>query len=247
MPDQLPAVLLQVWGVERAKVPSAMLRMASTRRLLRQAPGLRFRKLLGTGSGRSFTVRDADPRHWALLTVWDDDAPAARFLDGHPALDSWAAVSRERLDVHLRPLASRGRWSGTEPFGNPLPGKTFGPVAAITRARIRPRKALTFWRAVPPVSLDLRQTPGLQLAIGIGEAPVGLQGTFSLWDDAQSLNDFAHRRRPHVEAIRRTEQERWYVEELFARFAVTTVRGSYHGRSFEIDRGARPDADRPSP
>ena len=39
-----------------------------------------------------------------------------------------------------------------------------------------------FWRAVPPVSLDLAGRPGLRLAVGIGEAPVGLQGTFSLWE-----------------------------------------------------------------
>jgi hypothetical protein len=128
-----------------------------------------------------------------------------------------------------------------------LPRKASGPVAAITRARIRPRKAATFWRAVPPVSLDLHQVGGLQLAFGIGEAPIGLQGTFSLWDDAGALNAFAHQRSPHLEAIRRTEQEGWYVEELFARFEVRGVEGSYRGGTSEIGQRARPDLPRASP
>ena len=247
MPAQVPTVLLQVWGVDRAHVPSAALRMATSRALLARAPGLRFRKLLGTGSGRTFTVRDADPRHWALLTVWRDDEAAGRFLSGHRVLDSWAAISRERLDVHLHPLASRGRWSRVEPFGNPLPSKASGPVAAITRARIRPRKAATFWRAVPPVSLDLHQVGGLRLALGIGEAPIGLQGTFSLWDDTAALNAFAHQRRPHLEAIRRTGQEGWYAEELFARFQVRQVQGSYVGAAGRIGGDARPDLPPTSP
>ena len=72
--------------------------------------------------------------------------------------------------------------------------------------------------------------PGLRLAVGIGEAPIGLQGTFSLWDSPAALNDFAHRREPHVDAIRRTATEGWYAEELFARFEVLSVDGEFAGR-----------------
>ena len=60
---------LHVWGVPGRSVPTALLRMAADRRPLRRSPGLRFAKLMGTGSGRTFTVRDADPRRWALLAV----------------------------------------------------------------------------------------------------------------------------------------------------------------------------------
>jgi hypothetical protein len=203
--------------------------MATARRPLRATPGLRFHKLLGTGSGRTFTARDADPGHWALLTVWDDDAAAAAADPAHPALTTWDDVARERLVVRMTPLVSRGRWSGREPFGDPSPRKVTGPVASITRARLAARRAPAFWRAVPPVSDDLRQVSGLRLAVGIGEAPIGLQGTFSLWDDARSLTDFAHRRPAHLAAIRRTPVERWYVEELFARFEVLDVRGTFDG------------------
>ena len=63
--------------------------------------------------------------------------------------------------------------------------------------------------------------------MGIGEAPVGLQGTFSVWEGAAALVDFAHRRAAHVEVVGRTARERWYAEELFARFEVLDVQGTF--------------------
>jgi hypothetical protein len=80
------------------------------------------------------------------------------------------------------------------------------------------------------VSGDLHAGAGLRFAVGVGEAPIGLQGTFSVWTDAAALNDFAYGRAAHQVAIRRTEEEQWYAEELFARFAVVHAAGSVKGR-----------------
>ena len=65
--------------------------------------------------------------------------------------------------------------------------------------------------------------------MGIGEAPLGLQGTFSLWRSAAALNDFAYRGPEHVDVVRRTGVEGWYAEELFARFALLSSRGAVGG------------------
>ena len=222
-------MLLHLWGVPSSAVPGAVLRMATQRRQLRPVPGLRFAKLLGTGSGRTFTPRDADPRRWGLLTVWDDERNAAAFATG-PVIDSWRRIADEEWSARLRPLSARGSWSGREPFGRPAPERWTGPVAALTRARLVPRRALTFWRAVPPVSADLRAVPGMRFAIGIGEAPIGLQGTFSVWQSAEALNAFAYERAPHAAVIARTAPEQWYAEELFARFAVLATDGTVDGR-----------------
>lgn len=226
--------VLHLWRVPSAAVPAAVARMALDRRHLR-ASGAAFWKLLGTGDGRTFTPRDADPHHWAVLTTWDDDAGATAF-ERSPAVRAWDRLAAERLRVEMVPVASRGRWSGREPFGDPVPRRsdasadTSGPgVASITRARIRRGKGRSFWGAVPPVSTDLHAVPGLRLAVGIGEAPVGLQGTFSLWDDASSLRDFAHGRAAHRDVVERTARERWYAEELFARFAVRSLEGTHRG------------------
>jgi hypothetical protein len=222
-------VTLHVWRVPRRAVPAALLRMAADPRRVRATPGLRFAKLLGTGSGRTFSIREGDPLRWALLATWAD-AGAAKEFDSSVVARRWAGLAEETWRVRMRPLASRGRWSRREPFGAPAGGRWDGPVAAVTRARLSVRRLGTFWSAVPPVSADLGERAGLRLSLGIGEAPVGLQGTFSLWDSARSLREFAYHGAAHRAVVERTPVEGWYAEELFARFAVLDADGSVDGR-----------------
>ena len=221
-------VTLHLWRVERTGVPRALLRMGRDRTPVRRTPGLRFAKLLGTGDGRTFTVRDADPHRWGLLATWTSAAAARDFEEHSPVARAWARLAVEQWRVDLRPVASRGTWSGRRPFGDPVPKRSDGPVAALTRARLRPAAAAGFWRAVPPVSADLRDRPGLRAAVGIGEAPLGLQGTFSLWESGAAVREFA-RGDAHAEVVSRTEPERWYAEELFARFDVVGSAGTLDG------------------
>jgi hypothetical protein len=227
-------VTLDVFGVPVRTIPGALMRMAAHRLPLRSTPGLEFHKLLGTGAGRTFTMRDSDPRHWAVLSTWSDVERAEDFA-GSSVMRSWKRISEEHLHIAMTPIISRGLWSGQEPFGQPHPSRTEGPIAAITRARIKPSQWPTFWRQVPAVSADLVDDPGLLFSLGIGEAPVGLQGTFSLWRNHKALTDFAQRRNPHREVIAQTIQRNWYAEELFARFRVEAVRGEHAG----VDVAAR--------
>ena len=221
-------VTLHLWTVPPRRVPAAITRMALDRARIRRTPGVRFAKLLGTGDGTTFTARDADPLLWGLLTCWATSADSRAF-DSSRVARSWARLASDRWRADLRPLRSRGTWAGRTPFGDPATPRHDGPLAAVTRARLRPANARTFWRAVPPVSADLRAVAGLRYAVGIGEAPIGLQGTFSVWSDATALNAFAYARSPHQEAIRRTATERWYAEELFARFALLDASGRVKG------------------
>ncbi|CAA9314597.1 MAG: Spheroidene monooxygenase [uncultured Frankineae bacterium] len=230
MDEPVPAlVTLHLWRVERSGVPQAVLRMGRDRTRVRRTPGLRFAKLLGTGDGRTFTVRDADPLRWGLLATWTSAEAVRAFEERSPVAAAWRRLAVETWRVDLRPVASRGTWSGRRPFGDPVPARSDGPVAALTRARLRPAVAASFWRAVPPVSADLRDRPGLRAAVGIGEAPLGLQGTFSLWESGTSVREFA-RGAAHAAVVARTEPERWYAEELFARFDVVGSRGTLDGR-----------------
>lgn len=225
----LMVVELRIWRVDA--LAGALRRMACGRSALRHTPGLRFGKLLGTGSARTFTPWDADLHHWAFLAVWQDRATADAGASTR-LVRSWSDSSTEELRVRMLPLSSRGRWAGREPFGPAVVTDWQGPVAAVTRARLRPTRTLSFWRAVPPVVTELAGARGLRCAVGIGEAPIGLQGTFSLWDSADDLTDFAYRSPAHRAAIRRTRPQRWYAEELFARFAVTELTGSYEGQTW---------------
>ncbi|HWH30008.1 MAG TPA: monooxygenase [Mycobacteriales bacterium] len=229
--DPVPAlVTLHLWRVPAAGVPAAVARVARDRGAVRRTAGVRFAKLLGTGRGRTFAARDADLTRWGLLTTWADPASARAFDDG-PVVRRWRAAADEQLRLDLRPVSSRGSWSGREPFGRPVPQREAGPVAAVTRARLRPLRAATFWRAVPDVAADLHTRSGLRFALPVGEAPLGLQGTVSLWEDAASLRAFAAQGAPHLDAVRRTAEVGWYAEELFARFAVLDLQGTVDGRS----------------
>lgn len=225
-----PAVVsLHIWGVAGRHVPRAVSHMALDRRSVRALPGATFAKLLGTGSATTFTPRDADSRHWGVLVCWDDEAGPQRLAES-PVGSSWARIATESATWVLRPLSSRGLWAGQEPFGRPVAHRWKGPVAAITRGRVKPQLLRTFWAAVPPVALDVREGGGLTFALGIGEAPIGLQGTFSTWADGAALTDFAYRRSPHQAVMEQTRRLDWYAEELFARFALVEARGTYAGR-----------------
>ncbi|GGL19792.1 hypothetical protein Sme01_73850 [Sphaerisporangium melleum] len=95
--------------------------MAFDRPVLRRTEGLLFWRLLGTGRGRSMTL-GADLRRWALLCVWRKEAALDRFLADSPIPSRWRREAGESWQVRLRPLASRGRWGGIDPFGHPWSG-----------------------------------------------------------------------------------------------------------------------------
>ena len=221
MNDAPPLVTLHVWRVPRRALGGALLRMALDRRRLRALPGVRFGKLLGTGTGTGFGPGDADLTRYAAVVAWDD--PAGGELG--PVGAAWDALAQGSAQVELTPLTSRGQWSGQTPFGAPSGGRTDAPVLALTRARLRPARALTFWRAVPPVARELAAAPGLLARFGIGEAPLGWQGTVSVWRTEADLTGFAYRQPEHRAVVRRTPGAGWYAEELFARFAVRGISG----------------------
>ena len=220
---------LHLWSVPSAAVPPALLRMGLDRRPLQRTSGLRFWKLLGTGDGRTFTLRDANLHRWGLLAVWDDDDALAEFEHRSATAAAWRRLADERWCAELRPVRSHGSWAGRQPFGAGPGRHEGGPVAAITRARLRPRQALAFWRAVPPVAAAANAHPGLLFGVGIGEAPLGLQATFSVWRSERDLVDYAWRSQAHRHAIDETARRRWYAEELFARFSVLRTEGTVDG------------------
>lgn len=219
-----------LFRVPPRRAGAAFLRMGLDRGPLRRTSGLQFFKLVGTGDGRTFTLRDADPTRWGLVCVWRDRADLKRFESSSPVADAWRALAAEQWRGDLVPIRTRGRWAGADPFAGAAATADHGPAAALTRARIKWSLSRRFWRAVPPVSAALQQHPGLRFAIGFGEAPIGLQGTLSLWDSDQALTRFAYETAQHRDAIRATADLGWYSEELFARFRVIGSTGTVDGR-----------------
>lgn len=218
--------VIYLWRIERKHVSRALWHMAVDRRSLKRNKSIKFFKLLGTGTGETFTPRDADPTRWGLLvTIEKSELPA---FDSGPLAKTWRNFASSEIRYVATPISSHGKWSGIEPFEVDLglASTWSGKILAVTRARIKWRKNLRFWGAVPPVISSLRGSPGLESAIGIGEAPIGLQGTLSIWSDNQALQAFAYKGAAHSAVIKQTQSEGWYAEELFARFALVEVRGS---------------------
>jgi hypothetical protein len=214
--------VIYFWKIKPSNVGFALFRMALDRGALRRAKGVRFAKMLGTGKGETFTPRDADANRWGALIVID--VANLEMLDNSKLINRWRANSISEVRYLLDPISSHGLWAKVNPFAYAT-SQTDGEVIAITRARIKWFQNFRFWRAVPPVTQSLHSSPGLINTIGIGEAPIGLQGTFSHWRTGADLRNFAYKGAAHQDAIAATERHQWYAEELFARFAVRDIRG----------------------
>lgn len=176
------------------------------------------------GTGRGFSLaKGGDLRRWATFSVWDDAAGLDAFLAPPDGAD-------EHWSVKLEPLTWHGTWKGEDVLAGAVAGaEGDGPVAVLTRAEIPMRRWVPFYRSVPAVERWLHAQPGLLAAVGIGEAPLGRQATFSVWDSAADVQAFAYGDSLHHDVVRRTRAGGWFSEALFARFRPYGSSGTWSG------------------
>lgn len=208
----------------------AFAQMGLARRALHDLPGVGFVKLMGAGTGEGFTPIP-DTHVVAILTTWPDLEAAQTQTRQAPVFARFHARAVEAFALYLEPVSMRGTWSGRAPFGVPHPrGASAGPIAALTRARVRGRALSRFWRRVPAISARIGADPNVLFKAGIGEVPWLHQVTVSIWPDASAMAHFARRDGPHAEAIAAVRSEGWFAEELYARFSVRAHAGTWQGR-----------------
>lgn len=218
----------------------ALARLGLDRLSLRRIDGVQFWRLCGTGKGAR-TSPSADLSRTAAFIVWKDRATYEAFVESHPIFARWSSprLVREHWSTKLKSTGGHGSWKGYKPYDHLARGQADGVLAVITRADIRARSWRAFARAGVEVDRQLQAAPGLIAVCGIGEAPIGRQGTFSLWASLDDARRFAFQTSRHRQVIDETHQGGWYAEELFSRFEPYDAVGLWDGRNpLEIARNA---------
>lgn len=218
--------------------------MGLARPALRRLPDVGFHKLFGTGTGEGFTPAP-NTAVYAILAVWPDATTAKDRVEAAAIYRRYRARAAESWTLFLAPISTRGRWAGAEPFAaSEAPAASAsgpdatssgdaGPIAALTRARLKPKTLIRFWRRVPEISRRIGRDQNVAFKIGMGEVPLMNQVTFSIWPDAKTMADFARADGPHAAAIRAVRAEGWFSEELYARFRILDQSGSWSDATIE--------------
>jgi len=196
-----------------------------------RTPGLSFFKVLGAGRDAGFGIVPGLARQ-GIFCSFRSEAAADDFLSGSWVIRFLRSNAHEIFSAKLRAISSRGAWSGMVPLSVTASASAAAPVASLTRASIRPSKAVAFWRHARPVEGQHQSANGCMVAAGLGEMPLLRQATFTIWESADAMDAFAHRRE-HLDAIRATRAGGYFSEELFARFVPYEMRGAWKGRRFE--------------
>jgi len=200
--------------------------------------GMRFCKLMGSGAEGGFGLRPSTT-HQGIVALFEGAEQADAFCAGH-ALQAYRDRSRHSWVGQLNITSARGGWGG-QPWGptsatqlaglaqarvaaNPLHPMT--PLAALTRASIRPGRALRFWRQAPAAQAQMAQARGCLLAVGLGEAPLLRQCTFSIWSDLDAMRAFAGQG-AHRQAVEQVHTHDLFSESLFLRMQLLTQSGHW--------------------
>jgi spheroidene monooxygenase len=213
----------------------------------KDVPGLTMVKVMGSGHGGGFSLRPS-ATHQGLICTFSHLDLALKFLDS-PAVQAYRSRARECWTGVLSVQSARGHWdkqawqaSSAQALGvwgdqaaqsEGLDGRPNSrPFAVLTRASIVPTKAMAFWRYAPAAQADLGQAPGCLLAMGLGEAPLVRQCTFSLWQDTAAMLQYAHQG-AHQVASAAAYKHQFFSESLFVRMQVLQMAGVWQGRSFD--------------
>lgn len=219
---------LTIFGLKPGNIRWGLAQMGIMPQKLKAVPGLKFFKMLGSGHGLGFSLKPNFQRY-GLLCVWENEATASTFFAENPSVLKYLDHTFEHWTIWLKPLQAHGFWDGTNPFpAADMNFKPTGPIAALTRATIRVKALPSFWQHVPQTSQALKEAVGLLCSIGLGELPFIRQATFSVWENEEALKNYAYKNVLHKDVIKRTREENWYKEALFARFIPVKTEGLWN-------------------
>jgi len=193
-------------------------------------PGLRFFKKVGTGGSGGFSVLP-NLSVYGWLMSWDHERSAHAFFKENPHFLSWKEKSIDNIQIFMTNIRVHGTWHRQIPFIPTPEVPVTGQIAVITRARVKWKHLVSFWRQVPAINRRVAASPGRVFTIGFGELPILELATFSIWEGEESMKAFAYGSQKHQKAIKDTRRLDWYSEELFSRFHIYKKEGTWPGLS----------------
>ncbi|MDZ7848965.1 MAG: DUF3291 domain-containing protein [Owenweeksia sp.] len=214
----------------------AFTQMQFARGALRRVKGVTFTKLMGSGSQGGFSWLP-NFRVYCLLICWEKEIDYQQvYANSNKWFQRYTQRSSENFSMQLRAYQQHGAWGGRDPFVNQEaepPGHN--QVAVITRAYIRASKLRSFWKLVPRISYRLGGMSGLKFTKGVGEWPLIELTTISIWQNEEKMRAFAYGTPGHSRAVKQTRQKNFFSEELFARFIILDLSGTWQGNPVSLE------------
>ena len=184
--------------------------------------GLKFIKLLGTGSKDGFSVIP-DFSSYVMISSWENDNFRKKFTDENELFNEIINKSSKRTEIKIDPYNYIGSWSGINPFKNKSIYKE-GKIIVLTRARVRLNKLINFFISTSSAAKSINSRKGAEYYKGVGELPIIEQATISIWESEQSMKDYAYSDKNHLKIINKARKNKWYSEELFVRSNILSLK-----------------------
>ena len=184
--------------------------------------GLKFIKLLGTGSEDGFSIMP-DFSSYVMITSWKNDGFRKEFINKNKLFNEIVYNSSKRIEIKIDPYNYIGSWNGINPFKNKSLYKE-GKIIVLTRARVKLNKLINFFISTSSAAKSINSRKGAEYYKGIGELPIIEQSTISIWTSEQSMKDFAYSDKNHLRIINKARKNKWYSEELFVRSNIISLK-----------------------
>lgn len=208
-----------IFNIKKPNRYSALVKMAYAAILFRRVKGCTFAKVMGSGGGILGFGLFPNFRIYTIILTWEHPDFLEKFESSNWLFTKYLSISSSIQKIYGKAYKAHGKWDGIQPFTVSDTIDDANPkTIVLTRARIKFGKIRAFWRYVPMVSDELAHAQGRIFSIGIGEFPLILQATLSIWESEKHMQEYAYKNEFHIRVIRKTKELNWYSEELFARF-----------------------------
>ena len=184
--------------------------------------GLKFIKLLGTGSKDGFSIVP-DFSSYVMISSWENDDFRRKFIVENKLFQEIINKSSKRIEIKIDPYNYVGSWNGINPFKNKSSYKE-GKIIVLTRARVRLNKLINFFISTSSAANSINKKKLAEYYKGVGELPIIEQATISIWKSEQSMKEYAYSDTNHLKIINKARKDNWYSEELFVRSNILSLK-----------------------